>query len=348
MVDEAALKKCQKIQLGLLKEVDRVCKLRGWKYWLDGGTLLGAVRHKGFIPWDDDVDVAMLRKDFEEFRASGQQILDKNIFLQDYTTDKFDEFLFFKLRDKNSLIIEKKEAGIRVPYHQGIFLDVFPMDAVKRGMHKKILRLFKINNFLAFLGKCVFVPKEAGLKRRVAQVILFPLLILNLIFKDNYSYLLFVHRKIFNYYMKRYISEENGEKNAVYFKPFMCANFPRILFEKDDLFPLKTINFEDGIFPAPADIHKYLELQYGDYLRMPRSEKQVSHSFAIIPVLPPPPYITFLIVSKANGYIKFSCGNLRENRPQRRLLNRRNPSLTKGCYSLHAPCADSVITKEAC
>jgi lipopolysaccharide cholinephosphotransferase len=278
------LKQCQRIQLALLKDFDRVCKERGWTYWLDGGTLLGAVRHKGFIPWDDDVDVVMPRKDFEAFRAEGQRNLDKSIFLQDYHTDQYDEFLFIKLRDRCSTMVEKKERGIQVPYHQGIFIDVFPIDTVRRGCHDKILRLFKISGWFSFLGKCVFVPKGARWKRRAAQIALFPAaIILNLIFRTHYTYLLFLHDRVFNRYIKKYVV---NDENAVWFKPFMCNNFPRILFEKRDIFPVTTIEFEGSCFPAPANIHKYLELQYGDYMRLPPPEKQVIHSYAILPDTP--------------------------------------------------------------
>jgi len=283
-VSPEELKQCQRVQLALLKDFDRVCKERGWTYWLDGGTLLGAVRHRGFIPWDDDVDAAMPRKDFEEFRAQGQQYLDKSVFLQDYRTDKYDEFLFIKLRDRHSTIVEKKERGIKIPYHQGIFIDIFPVDTVRRGAHKKILNLFKASGALSFLGKCVFAPKGRHWKRRAAQIVLFPLtIIINLVFRTHYNYLLFLHNLVFKRYMKKYVV---NDENAVWFKPFMCNNFPRLQFEKEDLFPLTSVEFEGSSFPAPANIHKYLELQYGGYMTMPPPEKQVIHTHAILPDTP--------------------------------------------------------------
>jgi len=227
----------------------------------------------------------MPRKDFEEFRREGQRLLDKSIFLQDYQTDRYDYFLLIKLRDRLSTMIEKDvRGGIPVPYHQGIFIDIFPIDTVKRGAHKKILRLFKISGWLSLLGKCAFVPRKARWKRRLAQLVLLPITIpLNLLFRDKYDYLLAVHKRVFGIYQKNFVV---NDENAVWFRPFMCNNYPRSKFEKDDIFPATTVEFEGAQFPAPANIHKYLEMDYGDYMKLPPPEEQVVHSHAILPDTP--------------------------------------------------------------
>ena len=94
----ATVRECQLYLLGILRKFDKACRENGWTYWLDGGTLLGAVRHKGFIPWDDDVDLVMPRKDFEDFKKRGQAALDKDLFLQSMETDRFHYGLYFKCR----------------------------------------------------------------------------------------------------------------------------------------------------------------------------------------------------------------------------------------------------------
>jgi lipopolysaccharide cholinephosphotransferase len=276
------INQCQKIQFGLLKDFDRVCRENNWTYWLDGGTLLGAVRHQGFIPWDDDLDVMMPRKDFEEFRGKGQRCLADNIFLQNYKTDKYyDETLLLKLRDRNSTFIENCEKDWEVPYHQGIYIDIFPMDTVKRGTHKKILKLFSVYRYLLLKGKIIFLMKPETLKRKILRFVLSP--ILHVVFHDMYHYTLFVHDMIFKHYMKKYVC---GQEDAVYFKPFACNQYPQIVFEKEDLFPLKEAVFEGSLFPVPANAHKYLALQYGDYMKMPPLEKRTCHSYSILPDTP--------------------------------------------------------------
>lgn len=88
-INPKILRKLKDTELKILIEFDRVCKQLGINYTLSSGTLLGAVRHKGFIPWDDDIDVAMLRDDYNKFITEGQQLLPKHFFIQTYETDKW-------------------------------------------------------------------------------------------------------------------------------------------------------------------------------------------------------------------------------------------------------------------
>lgn len=90
--------KLQKIELEILKKIDEVCKKHNIKYWIDSGTLLGAVRHKGFIPWDDDIDIAMLREDYEKFLKVAQKDFGNEYFLQTKNTDKKYPLFYAKVR----------------------------------------------------------------------------------------------------------------------------------------------------------------------------------------------------------------------------------------------------------
>ena len=100
------LRACQLKQLSILKEVDRICRKHKLSYWLDGGTLLGAMRHGGFIPWDDDIDVALPRKDYEIFCRKSPQILPEWCFLQNYHSEPQYYLLGSKLRDSRTTYIE--------------------------------------------------------------------------------------------------------------------------------------------------------------------------------------------------------------------------------------------------
>ena len=100
------LRECQLKQLSILKEVDRICRKYNLIYWLDGGTLLGAIRHKGFIPWDDDLDIAMPIDDFEKFKKIVQKELPESLFFQTKETDPSTPHHFAKIRDLNSFFVE--------------------------------------------------------------------------------------------------------------------------------------------------------------------------------------------------------------------------------------------------
>ena len=114
----------QKVELDIYIEFDRVCKELGLKYFADSGTLLGALRHKGFIPWDDDMDFVMLRNDYDTFCKKAQPLLPKHLFVQTYFTDKYYPLPFLKIIDTRTTYIQTK----KTKYCQGIWIDIFPLD----------------------------------------------------------------------------------------------------------------------------------------------------------------------------------------------------------------------------
>lgn len=281
------LKKCQEIQLGLLKDFARVCREHNWTYWLDGGTLLGAIRHKGFIPWDDDIDVVMPRSDFEAFAHNGQCYVDSNVFLQTMDTDCFDGSFCIKLRDRNSTLIEKSEKDICIPYHQGIFIDIFPMDIIKQKSVRKALCLFKFFEKISWLKRFIYIP-EGSMKRRkttgkIAVALFFPFAcIIRIFLETEYIYSKVIYQEKFYLYKKFWSLTDDG----IYFLPFRCTDFPNKLFNKNDIFPLTKVLFENEFFPAPFNPDIYLQRQYGDYMKMPPLDKRESHSYGILPDTP--------------------------------------------------------------
>lgn len=123
-VDEAR-KKIWLISLDLLREFDRVCRKHGLRYFIYGGTLLGAVRHHGFIPWDDDIDVAMLREDYSRLLSYADEFTSP-YFLQSPKTDKGYFFSYNKLRNVNTSRVSK--TFMYEKFCQGMALDIFPFD----------------------------------------------------------------------------------------------------------------------------------------------------------------------------------------------------------------------------
>lgn len=116
----------QQVELDLLKHFLRICDELHLTYYLVCGSALGAVKYRGFIPWDDDIDVALPREDYEIFLREAQRMLPEHIFLQNYRTEMFYYALGSKLRDSRTTYIEK---GIgHLPMHHGVYIDVFPLD----------------------------------------------------------------------------------------------------------------------------------------------------------------------------------------------------------------------------
>lgn len=116
----------QLTELEILTEFDRLCKLGNLRYYIIAGTLLGAVRHKGFIPWDEDIDVAMPRRDYEKFHEICQQELSDGFFYQSVITDPGYPFLFNRLRKEDTFVDEPAFRNLSM--HKGIYIDIFPLD----------------------------------------------------------------------------------------------------------------------------------------------------------------------------------------------------------------------------
>ena len=119
------LRACQLKQLSILKEVDRICRKHKLSYWLDGGTLLGAMRHGGFIPWDDDIDIGMTLEDMQAFMKVAPSELPDTLFLQTPESDPTSKEPIVKIRDLNSIYIEAGDT-FSVEYQKGLYVDIFP------------------------------------------------------------------------------------------------------------------------------------------------------------------------------------------------------------------------------
>ena len=155
-MEKELLRKVQMTQLEIPKELKRVCDENNIRYFLNWGSYLGAVRHKGFIPWDDDMDFGMLREDYEKFRRIVTQKLDPAYCFQDWYIDENYALPYGKIRKRNTLFVEAKSPRLE---ENGVYIDVFPMDYApqpqkeRNAMNQKLLHLFRLK-----LMKCGYTP----------------------------------------------------------------------------------------------------------------------------------------------------------------------------------------------
>lgn len=257
---KSEINELQKIQLSMLKDFDAICQKHRISYQLFSGTALGAVRHKGFIPWDDDIDVVMLREDYERFFDSASKELDSNKY---YVQREFSEhwpMFFSKLRLNGTTYIEKYHShDARI--HQGIYIDIFPCDNLSdsRLMQKlqyiasKIViakslytRGYETNSTVkkCFMQFCRILPTEP-FKR--------------LCIRRNDSSSLKVHTFF-----------GGGKK------------FERSIFFREWFEQSVKMRFEDSEFPVSAHYDEMLRVMYGDYMILPTLEQRVCKRHAAI------------------------------------------------------------------
>lgn len=255
---EEELERLHKVELELLIEFDRICRKYNIPYSIDGGTLLGAIRHGGFIPWDDDADVIINRVAYEKLMEVIDIELNKDKFYyQDLNRTPGYRWGYGKLRRKNTEFIRYNQEYM--PYEQGIFLDVFVCDNVPENYF-----LRSICNFHSFLYRKAFysivgVHTTTGLMRMVYKI-------LNMIPED-------ILKKNYQKYIKK--------RNRKCSKWVKCLTFPacnRVYgYKKEWYEDTEDILFEGVTLKACKNYDEYLHFLYGDYMKLPPIEKRKVH-----------------------------------------------------------------------
>ena len=263
---ETLLRQCQLAELFLFDNFLAICKRHNLNYFIYGGTLLGAVRHKGFIPWDDDIDVAMPLRDYREFLKIANEELPENLFVTPNREYGGIES-FAKLRDRSSFFCEKATI---VAQPCGMYIDIFPYEKVPR------LPLA----LSAFLAKWCYVSWLSAKEHRV-----------------------FVHRHFIGIFISAIkamvwtaisVSLKYFHRLLALIGPavWRCSPdvplyAPHIGFPDKVIFPLRTVTFEGRECFAPNDVDAYLTQYYGDWRKLPPPEKRQWHASIICPTQAP-------------------------------------------------------------
>lgn len=253
------LRQCQLKQLGILEEIDRICKKHAIGYWLDGGSLLGAVRHGGFIPWDDDIDIAMRQHDAERFMQVARTELRSGLVLQTPDDERTKEPIL-KVRDTTSFFVEPHD-DFSTPYCKGLYVDIFPMVD-----YPNVSRQFA-RRYGKGMSKCYSIlhSRHAYSLRAVAEWFWF-----------GGRYCLCRAAWALAYAFRR---------TDTYISNILINNGYGIMHRQDSVFPLGTIEFEGRTFSAPQHPDRYLSDLYGDYMRIPPEDKRKIHSVFLMPYL---------------------------------------------------------------
>ena len=261
----------QEKELEILKVIISIIEKHNLRYYSIGGTTLGAVRHKGFIPWDDDIDIALPRKDYEQLRSILPKELPVGLQFLDYDNVKSNLFMFSKVHDVNTSYIAKYTENCP-EFYTGVFVDIMPLDGMPRDFakRKKIIRHLRKLLFWNIRVRPIPTKTDTVLKR------------------IKYIYRRFL-RLFFRYNFFSDALQKYAEKYDFDASECVCYDYyaelknaeSRIVFEREDFDQIIKLPFETIDINVPKGYDRYLKTYFGDYMKLPPIEQQVSHGTII-------------------------------------------------------------------
>ena len=246
-------------ELEILDVFVKICEQYSLRYFLAGGCAIGAIRHKGFIPWDDDIDVAMPRKDYEKFISISNSVLPKNLFLQNHNTNSEYHQGFSKIRNSNTTFIETPSRHLEM--NHGIFIDVFPIDGVPRNFLLRELLFLKSKIVKVLLCRNM-ISEFHGVRKLLAKLIC-------LFFREKDTV------KILNEFEKlvRRYDYDDSNLTVCYFGAYGRNEYvEKAIYGEGFL-----ATFENRRIIIPENYDKYLSMKYGDYMTLPPVDKRIGH-----------------------------------------------------------------------
>ena len=251
------------IQIELLDEFVSVCNKLGLYYTLGGGTLLGAIRHKGFIPWDDDIDVLMPRPDYEkllEYDTKNVKIWGKNVSLCNWKK-RNSNCCFIKLVKKNTIVKEKYGTS-----SNNVWIDIFPIDGISNNPVKQTKLFRKVLFLRKVLGiRNAKIGEGKTVAKKYVKCFLTP--ILRIIPNHCFSNKLEKLSKIYNYSDEKMVAG------------ILWGYGIQECMEKNEFNQSIKVEFEGKMYNAPSNYDKYLTQLYSNYMELPPKEKRVKHEY---------------------------------------------------------------------
>lgn len=246
--------------LDILKEIDRICKKHNITYFLSAGTALGAIRHQGFIPWDDDADIGMLREDFERFRKIAVTELNKGYYYQ--RMGKGSRFYrnFDQIGKYNTAFVLYRLKDLKI--HHGLHVDVFPFDFVPEDYKKREELVKEVQRLRTKLSRKL-LPHAVTTKNPWKRLI---------INHERYR-LKFIPLRLLHRKMEATLTRYQG-KEEQYVADLLTHYKKTMYFKKSDILPVQYVPFEDTSLPVPGNADAYLTMMYGDYMTPPPEGKR--------------------------------------------------------------------------
>ena len=274
--DEETLKHLKEVILEIFKDFVKICDKYELDYFATGGTAIGALRHKGFIPWDDDIDVCMLREDYDRFmEVAPKEMGDKYIFMDANTQDKY-PLMFAKMVKRGTRFVESayEQAG----YPLGIFIDIFPYDKtpIEEVKRKKIIKkTWNIGRWHVL----TLIPNPnlpEGMNPIVKKVV-------TMITHVVYGLLKICHvtpDKTYKKYLK-YVTSCKDENSDLYID-YSYITGENLMVSKSESWPLLDVPFEDTTVKVVKNYDSFLRKEYGDYMELPPEEQRHNHLASFI------------------------------------------------------------------
>lgn len=267
--DATTLKRVQNAELKVLKDFVALCEKYHLEYFAVDGTAIGAVRHKGFIPWDDDIDVAMPRKDYEKFlKIAPEAMKEKYIILNARINENF-PLMTTHIIKKGTVFMHEPFKNLDIP--NGIFLDIFPFDNISDDPKER---------------KKQFSDAFVNSKLQILRALSRPTLgVSGIPAKLIYAACSIVHGLLVVLRVPKKTFAKNCERVAKRFAhentkcmTYLFDTTPKWhVCKKDEIYPLKELPFEDMMLKFPNKVEDYLTRQYGDYMQLPPVEKRKNH-----------------------------------------------------------------------
>ena len=255
------LDKLHKVQLEMGIEVKGICEKHNIKYSIIAGTLLGAVRHKGFIPWDDDLDIGMLRKDFDRFIEVCEKELRDKYFLQTWETDCGFALPIAKIRKNGTRFVEKSSS--KADLHSGIYIDIFPFDNVP---NSRCIRIFQDKS--TYILKRILLIKMDYILWEDDQFVK------KTLYKILKVFSRIVSIKNIKKILYKIMTISNNKESEKVVAIGGAYTYKKESIKREWLEAQRNIEFEDTKFSAPVDYIDYLKYFYGAYMTPPPEDKR--------------------------------------------------------------------------